>query len=286
MSLVATTALVGSASAAPLPVPPLDPSAYPKISEPTTPPARHRNIKNRHEIDTTNGDSRIDLTASPTTDSFQTLGAVTPTRYYIGTNSGWVTLKGVPYGFALGLGKNGWGIDIGQQATGSRMGYVKGTTMNNVNGYTGPSVGRCLWVLDNQATQLTGGAAQNDCRSVPSINRDSEFMSFYNGDNYCQPDGSCDGTPTQINGSTCPGGAPVLGNVRPWTSQTVWGDYGIYTIPPNAWIRWRWVTKDYQFIMVRNPNSSAQGGPAQDWGFIPATCLQDRLGPVWAPPRS
>jgi hypothetical protein len=215
---------------------------------------------------------------SSSTQSFSTLAALT--RYQISTQSNYVVHRGNPGGMATGLARNGWGIDVATSRNYEnwRFGYITGGT--NVVGsasqgfYQGPTVERCLWVeFERLASAST--SPTKDCTNTPGLN-EADYVFVFNGNRdgtncFTDPQGKyyCDGTPVQIDAAKCPGGAPVMGNVQPWNPlKKLWGDY-LYTIPPSTWIRWRYITKDLQFTMIRNPNTPV----IQDWGFIPSTCI-------------
>jgi hypothetical protein len=142
----------------------------------------------------------------------------------------------------------------------------------------------------NTTTQPT-----HDCTNVADL-REQDFMFAFNG-NYTQPDPyancdgppitSCDGTPTYIDANRCPAGAIVLGNVQPWRPNLgLWAD-GLYVIPPNNWIKWRYVTKDLKFTLIRDAFRSSypprSGAPAQDWGFVPTQCISYWPGHIEGP---
>lgn len=209
-----------------------------------------------------------------------------PTRYVITTNSGWVNLRGQPMSFSVGLGRNGWGIDVGRQYTDSRQGYVTGSTVTSGPNTGNNSVNKCLWILNTQANVPANNPPRDDCVTAPSL-RHSSYMVLFNGNRQgvnCTPDWQCDGTSVQINPNHCPSGAPVMGNVQPWRpGLNSWGD-GLYWIPPGAIVKWRYITPDWQWVMMRNPASVAHGGPAQDWAFVPGVCFQDNITYAEAPP--
>lgn len=287
---LAITLMASSPAAASLSGSPFNAIAYPPIQPvPSTPTRDVRSLPRGAktvEVDSTRGDSKLELAGGG-----GRVGALSlPTRYVISTSSGWVSLRSVPGDFAVGLGRDGWGIDVGRYADGYRMGYVTGTSVPNGQP-TANTVEKCLWVGDSQASIPTGGAATRDCSAAPSLGPTS-YMALFNGNRRgvnCFGEGlswTCDGTDARINASYCPYGAPVLGNVQPWRPGLgLWGNYGLYTIPPDSVVKWRYVTKDYQFAMIRNPGSVAQGGPRQDWGFIPSICLAGNFGYNELPPR-
>lgn len=277
---VLVTAVSSSPAQAADPFNPKDfkPIAAPRISPksaqelPASTPTKEASSAN--QVATLSGDSSGSLTQS-----FATLAATT--RYQISTQSNYVVHRGNPGGMATGLARNGWGVDVATSRNyeGWRFGYITGGT--NVVGspsqgfYPGPTVERCLWVeFDRLASASTSPV--KDCTNTPGLN-EADYLFVFNGNRngincFTDPVTSkyyCDGTPVQIDPAKCPGGAPVMGNVQPWHPlRKLWGDY-LYTIPAGTWIRWRYITKDLQFTMIRNPNTPV----IQDWGFIPSTCI-------------
>jgi len=198
-------------------------------------------------------------------------------RLVISTNGGWVTLRGAPGSFAVALARNGWGFDywLGK----SHHGWLFGGVGGSANG--------CLWIRAEQVPKSGKTSPRINCQALGADSlRESSYMRVWTG-NTCKrrPDGtkSCDGRPAIIDARRCPYGAPVYANVQPWLPNT--GKLGehLYTIPAKKTVRWRYITKDGRYAMMRNPNARPI---AQDWGFIPAGCISRSSYGHQEPPRN
>lgn len=196
--------------------------------------------------------------------------ATSITRYWIETGSGWITARGQHGRYAVGLLRNGWGFDVAN------------TRGNDVWkwGFAGQdsesSVARCVWAQFN-FLKRPSNTAFFDCNEVGNL-IPPDYMAFFNGNRYgvncgTRSDGSefCDGTPVSVDPARCPYGAPAYTNVKPWQPNAAPSTVA-YSIPVNATVRWRYVSKDWRYTMMRYE------GPkpfAQDWAFIPSYCISN-----------
>jgi hypothetical protein len=201
-------------------------------------------------------------------------------RYFINTQTNFVTVRGVPRSFSVGSAASGWGIDVYKprlSSNGYHWGYVDGAG----------KVAKCVYVeaaLLGQATQ----APTRDCSRTGAMHP-SAYMRYWNGntiDENCWVDNKgqwrCDGSNITVN---CPagwnnGGSQFYANVQPWrgTAENPTDNSG--WIGNGALVKWRYVTKGGGYVMVRVPWITANVPNQQDWGFIPKACLPQLTGGV------
>lgn len=181
----------------------------------------------------------------------------------------WLHVRAYPGSFSVGLAKNDWGVDVSFDYPGWRkpdarypfnrslhyFGYIAGSVKTPIQ--------KCLWIEVKPLTPARAGATHN-CTSASALSI-KDFMVAWNGH-------PRDGTDAQINGDLCPLGAPVFSNVQPWRPKTGRVGQGLYVIPPNATVKWRYTTKDFRAVNMRYEGN--RNGVAQDWGFIPTRCLR------------
>lgn len=206
----------------------------------------------------------------PSSDSSGTAARVV--RYAIQTPD-WVTLRNYPGHYVVANGFNGWGFDaVDPGNTLYRFGFVKGSADSKVEA--------CVY-LRTDRTNPTGGTPFFDCSNIADI-RPSDFMSFWNGNiagvNCAPPppdgDGQCDGSPATIaiNSTSCQspdGRVGFYSNVKPWAPNVMQDGRVTARIPNGQSVRYRYVTKDNRFALIRDPNSPLDN----QWGFIPSGCI-------------
>lgn len=218
--------------------------------------------------------------------------ATFPFRRAISTSAGWVTLRDAPANFVTALGHDAWGVDVGAQSPSSNWFYV------NAAGSSSTPVGqppRCLWMESNSLVVPNNTTATVNCgaSAYSTWLKPSDYMFSWNGNrdgtgNNCywinestgqrwstQPSDpnavrKCDGTNITLKPDGCPYGAPVYSNVQPWRGTSGVEGQLMYMMPNNATVKWRYLTKDFRYVMIRNPNAVSG---VQDWGFVPAACF-------------
>lgn len=156
-----------------------------------------------------------------------------------------------------------WTVDVQGHDNGLDFGYIWG----NYNG--------CGWVY---ASNLTGsqGTVANGCMGTTYVISTS---SFSNGEFNCSPGTCSDGSNAHINynHTNCAAtgeAGKVYANVRPWLVPAQKHDY-YGQLPHGAYVKWRYVTRDGNWVMVRDPYVTSRGftSTASDWYFVRRQCL-------------
>ncbi len=178
--------------------------------------------------------------------------------------SDYTLLRRSPASYVIGTAYRGWTVDV--QGPSSR-GYSWGRVFGDLSG--------CLWTFANA---LSGSAA-----ATPSCSADPQTIStalFTNGQ---ISSGVADGTTvTLVPGAGCAtyNGVHITGygNVRPWQDVTR-ATSAVPTYLPFGWtVRWRYVTRDGRYVMVRSPlGGPTDGVGVQSWFFLPRGCLPETL---------
>ena len=204
------------------------------------------------------------------------IAATGTARYQIDTTD-WANVRGIKQSFTVGLGHDNWGMDVAFDHPGTDSnwyyGYIDGSSTTPIN--------RCLWI-GTPSLDPASNAPTRDCTSTADL-QPRDYMSAWNGNTPGVNCGEtqCDGTNVTINSAACPSGAPVFANTQPWQGANGTVGDGLYVIPPNATVKWRYMTRDYRAVMMRY--TGYRNGVSQDWGFIPAVCLNTPPLVLWVP---
>jgi len=173
----------------------------------------------------------------------------------------YVMLRSAPGSYAVGTAYRGWTVDVQQEAVNSfRWGHVYGT------------LNTCLWL--SQAGLPEGGASTADaCRHTGRTLSTSEFTNGMIGGT--ETDGASI-TVTGGSGCTLYDGVHVrgYGNVRPWQTTAQPSEPIDTLVAVGETVRWRYVSRDGRWVMVRAPqHGSTDGTGLQAWFFVPRGCL-------------
>jgi hypothetical protein len=218
--------------------------------------------------------------ASPSSSSVTTLATIL--RRIFSNPAGWTSLRPQPGWFTVGNAQNGWGFDLvsGRLNSGYQFGWIGGGNYSNGE----PRVAGCLWT---QATYVAteGQTPTADCSPWASI-PESSYMVAWNGNVpgvNCTSSGQCDGRPIQMdNAAVCGGGTWLYQNVRPYAPYASNPVEAFQWISYSEPLKWRYITKDWRYVMVRMPSRGNAG--LQDWGFVPKVCFSDALfNPTYGP---
>jgi hypothetical protein len=177
------------------------------------------------------------------------------------------TLSYAPNSYVIGNAYAGW-TDIfqgaGQESSGPgneggadyRWGFVYGENFD-----------RCAWIDNSAVDPTTTQHGANKCGSPQEIDDDFFFSTFTNNEhNHLAGDGSV--THMQYDGAGCSDTA-AYGNVEPWRSPATPDNY-IGEVPDGKLLLWRYVTRDGDWVLVRDPAPPA-GEP--NWYFVHRGCV-------------
>jgi hypothetical protein len=130
-------------------------------------------------------------------------------------------------------------------------------TCNWSFGYVGAGVNQCLWINTWRADPFSG--THNHCATSTTIPL-NQFAQVVN----CAPTTCADGNNAVMNNCY------THANVQPWTTT---GEYDtIRFLPAGTPVRWRYLSKDGNEIMIHDYTHDADGGT---WAFVNRICIQD-----------
>jgi len=173
--------------------------------------------------------------------------------------SDYTLLRRGPRSYVIGTAYRGWTVDVQGPADAS---YRWGRVFGDLNG--------CLWIYEGAVAG--SGAADQSCSETPQIWPEGLFTNGQIGG------GSDDGaTVATVAGPACLtyDGVHILGwgNVRPWQSITSVSAPIATNLALGASVRWRYVSRDGRYVMVRDPaGGSTDGVGVQSWYFLPRDC--------------
>jgi hypothetical protein len=169
-------------------------------------------------------------------------------------------LRRGPHSYVLGTAYRDWTVDVQQEAL---QGYRWGRVFGDLN--------MCLWVF--QDAVAGNGSVAESCDSANRIMPDSQFSSAIGG-------GADDGADVAVSAdpAACPthDGAHIIGfgNVRPWQDATQASSPVNTLVGLGETVKWRYVSRDGQWVMVRAPqHGSTDGTGLQPWFFLPRSCV-------------
>jgi hypothetical protein len=179
-------------------------------------------------------------------------------RYHVSTTNGWATFRNSYGSYVIGAAANGWYFDVSGSSSGYDYGYLYGE-----GGVSGNPWTKCGWISDtNINADSYFPAAQ--CGSGTSF-VETTFASYVN----CY--GCNGGYLVTTNSCSDPN---EYANVLPWQSTTQpWNAVRQFN-PGSTQVYWRYRTKDDQFVMVQDKNTSLNDG----WLFIRRSCLSGVTG--------
>lgn len=126
----------------------------------------------------------------------------------------------------------------------------------------GPNFNSCAWIPDGEATAT--GAAANDCGDPQQIDTPHFAATYTNG---TVSPGAGDGNATTRTGAADCGTG--YGNVEPWRVPATPGNPR--ALAGTDTLLWRYVTKDGNWVMVRDTAATNPGDP--NWFFVPRDCV-------------
>jgi hypothetical protein len=175
-------------------------------------------------------------------------------------NKPWTELKSGHPSFVIGnLPHDSHVYVYGKQQAGYRWTYT-------------PQLDFCLWMFD-QDVDPTPQKAPAHCRQ-PHEYSVSTFTNGQIGKTGRGPYGT-DGAPTRLAPEKCGGKVGQYANVAPWRSTTLSGaqleQWKIGTVTTKLDVKWRYVTKDGRFVMVRDPALPNNATP--NWYFVRRACI-------------
>ena len=177
------------------------------------------------------------------------------------------TISYAPNSFVIGNAYPGW-TDIIQGPTQNSSGPGNPNGANYRWGYLyGENFDRCAWIDDNAVDPTTTHHGGNQCGTPQQIDTPMFFASFTNGEhNQLAGDGSI--THMQYDGSGCTD-TRAFGNVAPWRVPATPANE-VWVVPNGHELRWRYVTRDGHWVLVRDPSPPA-GEP--NWYFVHRGCV-------------
>ena len=177
------------------------------------------------------------------------------------------TISYAPNSFVIGNAYGGW-TDIDQGAPQFSHGPGNEGGAYYRWGYLyGENFDRCAWINDNDLDATTTHHGTNKCGSPQEIDDNYFYPTFTNGEhNQLAGDGSI--THMQYDGSGCTD-KTGYGNVEPWRSPATPAN-PVGVIPDGKELRWRYVTRDGHWVLVRDPAPPA-GQP--NWYFVHRGCV-------------
>jgi len=173
--------------------------------------------------------------------------------------SDYTLLRRAPASYVIGTAYRGWTVDIqGPAESGYRWGRIFG------------DLNACLWIY---AGAVAGsGSANESCQDAATM----PTSAFTNG--VISP-GADDGSSIAVvagPGCATYDGAHLIGygNVRPWLVPARASSPIPTSLVYGSTVRWRYVSRDGAFVMVRDPASgSTDGRGLQSWFFLPRGCF-------------
>jgi hypothetical protein len=188
---------------------------------------------------------------------------------YIQGGTGSTLIRAKPASWVLGSAFDGWRVDVqGGAVNGYRWGYV-------YNGFD-----RCAWVAE--AALPAGGSSTSDKCPAPIEYPLNDFSYGIVGSNDPSSTGS-DGAPTvfDYNHPGCNGQTTAYANTRPWVVPAQPRN-PLFTMPNGLPVRWRYVTKDGQWVLIHDMRYDPAGGYPPNWYFVKRQCIDlpgDSSGP-------
>ncbi len=169
-----------------------------------------------------------------------------------------------PRSYVIGTAYRGWTVDVQGPAN---AGYRWGRVFGDLN--------MCLWTYEGAMSG--SGSATQSCSSTPKIMPVSQFTNGQIGG------GANDGaTVATVPGAGCNtyDGVHITayGNVRPWLAPASPSAPLASTLDIGDPVRWRYVSRDGAWVMVRDPAGGRTDGTGlQSWFFLPRGCLPTTL---------
>jgi hypothetical protein len=177
------------------------------------------------------------------------------------------TISYAPNSYVIGNAYPGWTDDVqGDPQFSSGPGNPDGVSYRW--GYLyGESFDHCAWIA-NDAASGSVDEPGSKCGSPQQIDTPYFLATYTNGiHNELAGDGSV--THMHYAGSGCSdtGG---YGNVEPW-KQPATPHNALGAIPDGTELRWRYVSADGDWVLVRNPSGGGAGTP--NWFFVHRGCV-------------
>ncbi|MEJ7833308.1 MAG: hypothetical protein WKF79_10355 [Nocardioides sp.] len=178
-------------------------------------------------------------------------------------NTDYTLLRRAPRSYVIGTAYRGWTFDAHGPAD---AGYRWGRVFGDLN--------TCLWIYEGA---VTGSGATSESCPAASVMPVSQFTNGQIGG------GSDDGaTVSTVAGAGCVtyDGVNITGygNVRPWEVPARASRPIATSLRVGAPVRWRYVSRDGAWVMVRNPAAGdTDGVGTQGWYFLPRGCLPATL---------
>ncbi|MFF5295396.1 hypothetical protein [Paractinoplanes globisporus] len=194
---------------------------------------------------------------------------------------------------------------VGNALNGVRVdaGLVTGNGYRRV--YVYGNVNACLWLVTaaGQLGPVSGQRPRHSCSTFTGMTPD-RYARRVNclpgparagdpagtkygalpGTNKCT-DGSSARVNTRLSGCSRVG---AYGNVLPWQNRTEAHDrYGVI-VKTYAGLKWRYITRDGRFVMVRDthrndPRLTKQRAGHTKWFFVRSTCVEEHTSHGWRP---
>jgi hypothetical protein len=177
------------------------------------------------------------------------------------------TISYAPNSFVIGNAYPGWHDDVQGNAQFSRgPGNPNGVSYRW--GYLfGEAFDHCAWIAD-AAAKGTGHTPGSRCGTPQQIDTPYFFATYTNGEHN---DNAGDGSVTHMHysGSGCVdhGG---YGNVHPWRVPAMPAN-ARGTVPDGRELRWRYVSRDGDWVLVRDPGVHSSTEP--NWYFVQRGCV-------------
>jgi len=176
------------------------------------------------------------------------------------------TLSYAPNSFVIGNAYPGWTLDAqGPPQFSSGPGNPNGADYR-WGFFYGEHFDRCAWI---DVGDLAGTVARegNRCGARQEIDTPLFLATYTNGmHNHLAGDGSL--TAMHWAGSGCVD-RQGYGNVDPWRVPA-WPANPIGEIPDGRALRWRYVSRDGEWVLVREPNATGAG---PNWFFVHRGCV-------------
>ncbi|HEY1814604.1 MAG TPA: hypothetical protein VGG74_19770 [Kofleriaceae bacterium] len=177
------------------------------------------------------------------------------------------TISYAPNSYVIGNAYPGW-TDVvqGPGQVSSGPGNPKGADYRW--GYLfGENFDRCAWINNDSVAADTSKHANNDCGDPREIDTPFFMSTFTDGiHNDLAGDGSV--THMKYDGAGCTD-TNGYGNVEPWRVPATPANK-VGQVPDGAELRWRYVSKDGDWVLVRDPSPPAD---APNWYFVHRGCV-------------
>ena len=139
-------------------------------------------------------------------------------------------------------------------------------------GYLGGHVNYCVWIWGRSVSK--GGTSTANRCGAPRDEPPGSVLGFSNGQIGSNRNNN-DGKKTRLTPRApgCGGSIQAWGNVKPWQDVASPRKVVLRTSRART-VMWRYVTRDGQYVLVRDPELGTTGGYPPNWYFVKRQCVK------------